>query len=102
MRACAWSIVKTMPDVAERSTDIGIAQSTVPAAAAAQMSAAFLNNGDMISSVFNLGRQAKYHIPTFNGIVPRGNISGCNRATRVYPCSGVPLVPRHPNTPELP
>jgi len=33
---------KTMPDIAERSTDIGIAQSTAPAAAAAQVSAAFL------------------------------------------------------------
>jgi len=31
-----------MPDIAERSTDIGIAQSTAPAAAAAQISAAFL------------------------------------------------------------
>jgi hypothetical protein len=41
-----------MPDIAERSTDIGIAQSTVPAAAAAQISAAFLYNVDMISSVF--------------------------------------------------
>jgi hypothetical protein len=43
-----------MPDIAERSTDIGIAQSTVPAAAAAQISAAFLDNVDMISSVFEL------------------------------------------------
>jgi len=41
-----------MPDIAERSTDIGIAQSTVPAAAATQISAAFLWDIDMISSVF--------------------------------------------------
>ena len=40
-----------MPDIAERSTDIGIAQSTAPAAAAAQISAAFLWNVDMIFSV---------------------------------------------------
>jgi hypothetical protein len=31
-----------MPDIAEGSTDIGNAQSTVPAAAAAQKSVAFL------------------------------------------------------------
>jgi hypothetical protein len=31
-----------MPDIAERSTDIGAAQSTAPAAAAAQKSVAFL------------------------------------------------------------
>jgi hypothetical protein len=31
-----------MPDIAERSTDIGAAQSTAPAAAAAQISVAFL------------------------------------------------------------
>jgi hypothetical protein len=31
-----------MPDVAERSTDIGIAQSTAAAAAAAQMNPTFL------------------------------------------------------------
>ena len=91
-----------MPDIAERSTDIGIAQSTVPAAAAAKISAAFLYNVDMISSVFKLYHWAKYHIPTFNGIAPKGNISGCNRAISVDPCSGVPHVPRHPNTPELP
>jgi hypothetical protein len=62
-----------MPEIAEGSTDIGIAQSTVLAAAAAQISAAFLYNVDMISSVFELYHQAKYHIRRFNGIVPRGN-----------------------------
>jgi hypothetical protein len=31
-----------MPDIAERSTDIGIAQSTAAAAAAAQMNPTFL------------------------------------------------------------
>jgi hypothetical protein len=33
---------KTMPDIAERSTDIGMAQSTPPTVAAAKISAAFL------------------------------------------------------------
>ena len=41
-----------MPDIAERSTDIGIAQSTAPVAAAAQISAAFLQNVNMVFSVF--------------------------------------------------
>ncbi|MGC2074965.1 MAG: hypothetical protein WA728_02820 [Xanthobacteraceae bacterium] len=41
-----------MPDIAERSTDIGVAQSTTPAAAATQISAAFLYNVDIISSLF--------------------------------------------------
>jgi hypothetical protein len=40
--ACAWSTDNVMPDMAERSTDMGIAQSTAPAAAAAQINAAFL------------------------------------------------------------
>jgi len=31
-----------MPDIAERSTDIGIAQNTTPAAAAAQIRVTFL------------------------------------------------------------
>jgi hypothetical protein len=40
-----------MPDIAERSTDIGVAQSTAPAATATQMSAAFLQNVDMMFSL---------------------------------------------------
>jgi hypothetical protein len=42
-----------MPDIAERSTDIGIVQSTAPAAAAAQISAAFLQNVDIMISLFD-------------------------------------------------
>jgi hypothetical protein len=41
-----------MPDIAERSTDIGVAQSTAPATAVAQISAAFLWNVDMMFSLF--------------------------------------------------
>jgi hypothetical protein len=43
-----------MPDIADRSTDIGIAQSTAPAAAAAQIKAAFLKNVDIMSFLFEL------------------------------------------------
>ena len=39
-----------MPDVAERSSDIGIAESTAAVATAAQMSQAFLYNVDIVFS----------------------------------------------------
>ncbi len=42
-----------MPDVAERSTDIGITQSTVALAAAAQISPSFLHFLDMTFSLLH-------------------------------------------------
>jgi hypothetical protein len=42
-----------MPDIAERSTDMGIVQNAAPARAAAQISAAFLWKIDMMASFWS-------------------------------------------------
>jgi hypothetical protein len=52
--ACARSTESVTPDVAELLTDIGIAQSTAPTAAAAQTSAAVLWNIDIFILLWNI------------------------------------------------
>jgi hypothetical protein len=91
-----------MPEFADRSTDIGIAQSTVPAAAAAQISAAFLDNVDMISSVFNWVAGSNITYQRLMALHQRAIYRVAIAPLVSTRAPAYPLSPDTPNTPELP